>query len=171
MPESFTNRTSPARTGGAIRPAIQMSPDEQANCYFMSNFVLLGNETSSEGHLDYLIPLMEQEPQSSCLRHAFNACSYSALGNRVASNSFNFRQQALSELTKAIRGVNSALKDVKLVKQDSTLAAITLLGFFEVCIPTIPITIQCDQQGLSDLHYLCSKYSQGRWALWLGVLT
>ena len=78
------------------------------------------------------MPLLNQEPVTDCLKHAFNACSLAALGNRVSSNSIRFGEQALSEYTKAINGVYGALRDANTAKQDSTLASILLLSFFEV---------------------------------------
>ena len=129
------------RTGTSltdVHPAMGMARDEQAKCYFMSNFAIVNDEGNGRGLLDFIGPLIKREPQGSCLWHAFNACSYAALGNRVNSNSFNFTQQALVEVMRATSGVYSALQDTTLAKRDSTLGAIMLLGTFEVCMPTIP---------------------------------
>ncbi len=70
-------------------------------------------------------------PDSS-FSHAFNACAFASLGNRVTSVDVKFADSALSEYTKALAATHVALKDPRLSKADGTLAAVLLLGFFEV---------------------------------------
>ena len=53
-----------------------------------------------------------------------------SLGNRVGTGG-DFENQALAKYTKALSATYSALQDPDMAKQDSTLAAILLLGLFE----------------------------------------
>lgn len=82
--------------------------------------------------MDYLLPLMKSESSHGHLQHAFNACSLAHLGNRVRSNSEDIPNRALAEYTKALSATHMALQDPELSKQDGTLAAVLLLGLYEV---------------------------------------
>lgn len=82
--------------------------------------------------MDYLLPLMKDEKSNGHLQHAFNACSLAHLGNRVKSNGEDIPNRALSEYTKALSSTHRALKDPEASKTDATLAAVLLLGLYEV---------------------------------------
>lgn len=82
--------------------------------------------------MDYLLPLMQSESSNSHLQHAFNACSLAHLGNRVKSDSEDIPNKALSEYTQALSTTHLALQDPELSKTDGTLAAVLLLGLYEV---------------------------------------
>ena len=116
----------------AIIPAIHIPADTQASCHFMSNFVLIPRQGSTRGFMDYLIPLMKVEPPNSHLQFAFNACALASLGNRVSANGINFRDRAYVEYTRALSATNTALRDPEASKTDAVLAAVLLLGMFEV---------------------------------------
>jgi hypothetical protein len=116
----------------AIIPAIQIPTETQASCHFVSNFVLVPRQGSTRGFMDYLIPLMKSESSNSHLQHAFNACALASLGNRGASKGANFTDRAFAEYTKALSATNTALRDPEASKTDGVLAAVLLLGMFEV---------------------------------------
>lgn len=121
-------------SSAVIMPALNTPPEQLASCHFVSNFVLIPRQGSSRGYMDYLIPLLKAEaPECRVLSHAFNACALASLGNRVASNGVNFSDLALSEYTKALASTHVALKHAELSRADGTLAAVLLLGLFEVC--------------------------------------
>lgn len=82
--------------------------------------------------MDYLVPLIKSEPSNSHLQHAFQACSLAHLGNRVRSTNENIPNKALTEYTKALAATHNALKDPEMSKTDGTLAAVLLLGLYEV---------------------------------------
>lgn len=76
------------------------------------------------------------------LQHAFNACALASLGNRVAggwrgsgSGKEELGRMAFAEYNKALRATQAALMDGKggRWKSDGVLAAVLLLGMFEVC--------------------------------------
>ncbi len=121
-----------AERGQVILPALSTPPEGVASCHFLANFVLVPRENTGRGWMDYTLALLKGESASASFTHAFNACAFAALGNRVTSNSVNLADCALSEYTKALAATHVALKDPQLSKADGTLAAVLLLGFFEV---------------------------------------
>jgi len=129
---------SPASVGPVIIPALSQSPEQHASCYFMSNFVLVPRRGNGRGYMDYLVPLLKTESPSSTFVHAFQACAFASMGNRVLSNGIDLNERGLSEYTKALAATHVALKDPELSKADGTLAAVLLLGFFEVGCCSIP---------------------------------
>lgn len=116
-------------------PSLNIPVEQQANYYFVSNFVLVPKPGCNRGFLDYLVPLLRQDNQASNLQSAFNACSLALLNNRAGSGS-KLGEKALNEYSKALAGTNAALRDVEGQKADSTLAAVLLLGMFEVSSPS-----------------------------------
>lgn len=124
-------------TGESISPLLSIPTDQLASCHFFSNFILVPRQGSTRGFMDYLLPLMKSEAQNSHLQHAFNACSLAHLGNRVRSTSEDIPDKALSEYTKALAATHTALKDPEASKTDGTLAAVLLLGLYEVSLRPI----------------------------------
>ncbi|ORY60890.1 uncharacterized protein BCR38DRAFT_48670 [Pseudomassariella vexata] len=114
----------------ALIPALNVPLETQATCHFVSNFVLVPQQGSTRGFLDFLIPMLKSEGANSHLQKAFNACSMALLNNRAAGRN-NFADKALNEYTQALMGTNAALRDPEAQKADSTLAAVLLLGLFE----------------------------------------
>lgn len=115
-----------------ISKLLSIPTEQLASCHFFSNFILVPRQGCTRGFMDYLLPLMKDEKANGHLQYAFNACSLAHLGNRVKSNGENIPNQALSEYTKALASTHKALKDPELSKTDGTLAAVLLLGLYEV---------------------------------------
>ncbi|KAL7620036.1 hypothetical protein AAE478_010585 [Parahypoxylon ruwenzoriense] len=113
----------------AVIPSLNVPVEHQASCHFVSNFILVPREGDTRGFMDFLIPLLKQDPQGH-LRHAFNACSMAFLNNRKRMGSA-FSDRALHEYTKALNGTNMALRSPETQMADSTLATVLLLGLFE----------------------------------------
>jgi Fungal specific transcription factor domain len=110
-----------------------MIPAEQhALHYFLANFVLLPAKEGGRGFFDFLIPLLKNEPPDSHLSVSFNAVALAALGNRP--NSKMLLVQASAEYSRALSYTNKALANPIIQKSDQTLAAVLLLGLFEVRI-------------------------------------
>ena len=123
----------PSHAGSAIIPALAVPPEQLASCHFLANFVLVPRQDNGgRGFMDYLLPLIKSELPTSSLVHAYKACAFASLGNRVTSNGVNFAECALSEYTKALAATTVALRDPEASKSDGALAAVLLLGFFEV---------------------------------------
>lgn len=112
-------------------PGVSMA--EQASCHFIANFVLMPKDGRTVGYLDYILPLLKEEGPDSPIQHAFNACSLAFLDNRrgVGSGCWD---KALAEYTVALARTNAALRDRSSQQSDVTLAAVILLGLFEVGI-------------------------------------
>lgn len=141
----------------AVIPAIQINTETQASCHFVSNFVLLPRHgryypppfcllrppsspsvSSTRGFMDYLIPVMKNDPRASHLQFAFNACALASLGNRVNSIGIDFHERSFAEYVKALQATNAAIRDPKKSTSDSLLAAVLLLSMFEVGHPPFP---------------------------------
>ncbi|KAK0724767.1 hypothetical protein B0H67DRAFT_598256 [Lasiosphaeris hirsuta] len=115
----------------AVIPAIQIPPETQASCHFVSNFILLPRQDSARGFMDYLIPLMNSQSAANYLQHAFNACALASLGNRVGVSGVDFPDRAFSEYCRALSATNLALRDPKTSTSDAVLATVLLLSMFE----------------------------------------
>lgn len=136
---------SPSADGSSISPQLTIPTEQLANCHFFSNFILVPRQGSTRGFMDYLLPLMRSESSNGHLQHAFNACSLAHLGNRVKSDAEDIPNKALAEYTKALSATHTALQDPELSKTDATLAAVLLLGLYEV-------------SGLADSQSPCREF-------------
>jgi hypothetical protein len=112
---------------------LSVSVNDQAACFFLANFVLVPRGGYTRGYLGFLIPLLSGESKNSTLTLAFSAVTLAAFGNRP--NSKTTQSLADDQYAKALNAVNKAIQDPKKIVQDSVLAAVVLLGMFEVNIP------------------------------------
>jgi hypothetical protein len=112
----------------ASPPSIPI--DQQAPCYFISNYVIVP-QTGARGYFDFLVPMLRHESQDSHLSLAFSAVSLASLANRPSTRGRAIFPQAVAQYTKALKAVNLALQNPAQQKTDQTLAAILMLGFFE----------------------------------------
>lgn len=130
---------SPAMTeeSAAIIPRSVFIPvEEQALCYFLANWVLLPGQGCKGGYMEYIIPLYSSCKPNSHLHYALSAASLAAFGNRPncrQNSPKSISAKASSLYAKALEHTNMALRNPLLVKEDETLAAVLMLGFFEVC--------------------------------------
>jgi hypothetical protein len=106
--------------------------DQQAMCFFITNFVLIPGQETMRGHLDWVIPLIQTEKPNSPFQLAFSAVSLAALGARP--NAKALLPKANFHYVKALKQINSVLVDPKVVADDSTLASILLFTAFEVSL-------------------------------------
>jgi len=113
------------------REVLSVPIDQQAPCFFISSYVLTENH-ASKGYFDFLIPMMKAEKPDSHLAIAFSAVAMAALANRPNSRGTGLMQRAIGQYSKALKAINIALQDPVLQKSDQTLAAILMLGFYEV---------------------------------------
>lgn len=130
--EFIRSPSADGSSSGSIPQLLSIPTEQLANCHFFSNFILVPRQGCTRGFMDYLLPLMRSELSNGHLQHAFNACSLAHLGNRVKSNSEDIPNKALAEYTKALSATHMALQDPELSKTDATLAAVLLLGLYEV---------------------------------------
>ncbi|KAK0385938.1 hypothetical protein NLU13_7113 [Sarocladium strictum] len=105
-----------------IAPQVQ----ELARCYFYANHV----SGSSQGrHLSFLKPIIK-ECKDHILDAAVSAVALAAFANIHASPSLTVKSQA--EYAAALSKTNRALGDPQLCKSDNVLAAVMLLGMYEI---------------------------------------
>lgn len=114
----------------SILATLKLPLDQQATCHFLANFVLLPSYDITRGYMEFVVPLLKAGTPAPHFKHAFDACAIASLGNRVGS-ARNLEGEALGHYTKALSHTFTALKDPVLSKQDSTLAAVLMLGLFE----------------------------------------
>lgn len=114
----------------ALIPAIAIPAETRADCNFVANFILVPQQGSTRGFLDFLLPMLKSEGPQSHLQRAFNACSMALLNNCSGARN-KYAEKALNEYSHALAGTNNALRDPEAQKTDSTLAAVILLGLFE----------------------------------------
>jgi hypothetical protein len=112
-------------------PSTLSIPVEQvASYYFFTNFVATSDNSASIGLTDYIIPLANASPSNKHLSLAFSAASLAAFGNQPSRKALLTKAQ--EQYSKAIRHVNDVLRDPVATKTDETLAAVMLLGMYEV---------------------------------------
>jgi len=122
---------SPLYHPGCIPAHLSTPVDQKAACYFLSNFVLLpGNGFIRGGYMDFLIPFLKADKPNRSLQLSFSAVALAAFGTRP--NSKALLPNAELSYIKALKEINSTLRDPKKASRDATLIAVLLLGFFEV---------------------------------------
>jgi hypothetical protein len=117
-------------------PAWTVNIDDQAICCFIKNFVLLPVKGNSRSYLDFTVTAIKQEKTLSStkspLTSAVMALSMAFLANQQHSNALVPRAAML--YASALQKINTALMDPHLAIEDDTLAAVIILGLFEVRI-------------------------------------
>lgn len=121
---------SPSDTLG-LQVAFTSSIEQQAPCYFMSNFVIIPQSGQIRGSFDWVLPLIKSEPSDSALSLSFQAVAMASLANRPNARGSHLINSAIDQYAKALKGVNLALQNSAQQKTDQTLASILLLAFFE----------------------------------------
>lgn len=130
--EEFYYYNSGAKSNqlASVHGALKIPLEQQALCYFLSNWVLMPRENSTRGYLDCLIPMIKTEEPGGHLSIAFTAVGLAALGNRPHSK--RLLPLAGAKYAQALNLTNAALRDPVKAKTDQTLASVLLLGLFEV---------------------------------------
>ncbi|KAJ8121583.1 hypothetical protein ONZ43_g2001 [Nemania bipapillata] len=114
-----------------VVPSSKVTIEEHARCLFISNFVLMPFDARTVGYLDFVLPLLKEEGPDSHIQHAFKACALAFLYNRRGGGNGCW-DKALVEYSMALSRTNAALRDTETQQSDATLAAVLLLGMFEV---------------------------------------
>ncbi|KAI1121820.1 hypothetical protein F5Y10DRAFT_255475 [Nemania abortiva] len=108
---------------GALVHSVQQN---LARRYIFANYMTGGSRC---GHMAYLLPLIE-DPQNMAVNTALDAVALAAFSNIRLSPRTMLRAQR--EYTAVLSRTNRALRDPILCKTDDTLAAVVLLGIYEV---------------------------------------
>ncbi|KAJ8063540.1 hypothetical protein OCU04_007412 [Sclerotinia nivalis] len=115
----------------SLCPPLTAALEERAICFFLSNYVLIPHGPIKCGFLWFLLPLMKLQP-SAILSDSLSAVALATFGNQP--NARMLKPKAEQAYSKALRQITNALGDPKQVAEDTTLAAVLLLGLFEVTI-------------------------------------
>jgi hypothetical protein len=108
------------------RSSFTLPMKEIARSYLYVNYMTGGPRC---GHMSYLLPLIDGS-QNAAVNAAVNAVALAALSNiRMSPKAM---LQAQQEYTTALSKTNVALRDPVLCKTDDILAAVVMLGIFEV---------------------------------------
>lgn len=119
----------------SVRPEIAQLPapsiGECIAYHFVSNFVLITPSSSDGGHFDFIIPLIKMRNPLIHFKLAFEACALAYFSNCVG-NATRLEQVALEKYTKALSTTGQALQNHHESRKDATIAAVLLLGLFEI---------------------------------------
>lgn len=124
-----TTSTSSVQNVTPPRNSLTYPIQELAKAHLFVNYMSGG---PCGGHMSYLLPLMKDSRNSPVLTTALAAVGLAALSNIRLSP--RMMLQARKEYTTALSQTNHALRDHVLSKRDDTLAAVVLLGMFEVSL-------------------------------------
>lgn len=109
--------------------------DEQASCFFLSEFVNVPLTPTARGYYAFLPRFLGREDISTCFSHSYKAASMAALAMRQSKGS---RGPALLRAQEhhisALRAVGQAIADPDEINSDQTLGAVLMLAFYEVII-------------------------------------
>ncbi|TDZ66139.1 Transcriptional regulatory protein moc3 [Colletotrichum trifolii] len=108
------------------------SLDEQASCYFLSEFIIVPFTPTARGYYRFLPRFLSRPKVSKCLSQAYKAVSLAALATRRTVNANSALFHAQNHYLRAVRAVNKAIMDPEEVKDDQTLGAVLLLAFYEI---------------------------------------
>lgn len=122
--------TTPVHTSGprvaSPQAGLQDDTQELARGYLFCNYMSGGSRAD---HMSYLLPLIKDQ-RNSAVNTALNAVGLAALSNIRMSHQMMIK--ARRAYTMALSQTNQALRDPIKSKQDEILAAVVLLGTFEV---------------------------------------
>lgn len=113
-----------------VTPTIPML--DQAECLFLSQFVLVAPHGTNRGFYEFIPPLLDRgAPASAGVLTALKACALELFNNQQAQNG-GLKFDAVKFHTKAISETRLALEDPKAACDDSTIGSILLLLLFEI---------------------------------------
>ena len=133
-PETVDITQKPYRDPQSLVLTSRLLPtplDEQAHCFFLANYVLLPRNGSARGYFTFLPALLGlEETIRSPLPLTFSAVAFAAFASQ--RNARHLLPAAHNRYTKALTEIKTALQDPSRVAEDGTLAAVILMGTFEV---------------------------------------
>jgi hypothetical protein len=103
---------------------------QQAACFFLSSYVLVPQTGTTTRYLSFLVPLLRTAKPDSPLNLTFAAVALAAFGSRPNARSLLPRADLF--YARALRVINSTLKNPDEALHDATLASVILLFTYEV---------------------------------------
>ncbi|CAG8972453.1 hypothetical protein HYALB_00001142 [Hymenoscyphus albidus] len=122
------NTVSPPRVVSHVSTPISVDVEQQALCFFLTNFVLTSMGDKMKGKLDFVVPMLSSGNKTP-LNTAFTALTFAALGNEPSGKCLI--PGARRQYHRAMQEAKLALKDPTTATLDSTLATVVLFGYFE----------------------------------------
>lgn len=114
-----------------VSPGLQTPLDEQATCYFLSNFVLSLSAGQNLGLFNFVLKILRWEGiKDTPFPMAFTAVSLAALAGRP--NSRHLISKSRIYYSTALAQLKDVLRDKDRAKHDTSLATAILLSFYEV---------------------------------------
>ncbi|KAF2266388.1 hypothetical protein CC78DRAFT_156307 [Lojkania enalia] len=113
-----------------ISTQVMPSLEDQALCFFLSNYVVLP-KFIPRGHFEWLYEVLKSDAEE-ILRTSVIAASLAALA--TSKKSVRLVRKAREAYVSALRMTNESLGCSALVKKDSTLMAVIMLGMYENCV-------------------------------------
>jgi hypothetical protein len=106
---------------------IMPSVEEQAQCFFIANYVAQ-SDIIPRGELEWVTELLGQSHLDEAFRASVNATSLAGFANATKSPAIMRRAQVA--YTSALRMTNSALSVKETAVKDSTLVSVIMLGMY-----------------------------------------
>lgn len=132
------SRSQLRATTRSLSRTVSPSVFDCGTAFFMRQYIFPGQQTSPSstcrGHHEYLPALLGQGDTTGPLKTIVAAAGLAALSN--AGNASTWTNESFRLYNKAIRQLKSALQDPAQACLDETLAAIMLMGTFEVTAPS-----------------------------------
>ncbi|KAF3765668.1 hypothetical protein M406DRAFT_217855, partial [Cryphonectria parasitica EP155] len=113
-----------------VLPGLQTPLDEQATCFFLSNFVLCPSSVQDSCLFNFVLKILEWDNlKDTPFPMAFTAVSIASLAGRP--NSRHLFPRSRIYYSTALVQLQEAIKDKDRAKKDTSLAAAILLSFYE----------------------------------------
>lgn len=114
-----------------VLPGLQTPLDEQATCFFLSNFVLSVSAGQNQCLFNFILKILERHDiKDTPFPMAFTAVSLAALAGRP--NSRHLISKSRIYYSTALIQLKDVIKDKDEAKRDTSLATAILLSFYEV---------------------------------------
>ncbi|OHE93718.1 hypothetical protein CORC01_10945 [Colletotrichum orchidophilum] len=117
---------------GDIPASVFNSLDEQASCYFLSEFTIVPFTPTARGYYRFLPRFLGGTNVSKCLSQAYKAVSLASLASLRTVNASSALFHAQGHYLRAVRAVTKAIMDPTEVLNDQTLGAVLMLAFYEI---------------------------------------
>ncbi|OLN81725.1 Transcriptional regulatory protein moc3-like protein 6 [Colletotrichum chlorophyti] len=126
------------------------SLDEQASCYFLSEFIIVPFTPTARGYYRFLPRFLSRPTVSKCLSQAYKAVSLAALASRRSVNASSAMFHAQGHYLRAVRAVNKAIMNPQEVLDDQTLGAVLMLAFYEACVANIDQILTSSRNSIDE---------------------
>ena len=131
-------------TDDVLSSSLTASPEDQAACYFFSNYVL-NTSRFRKGYMEYLPRLYGKNSPDSPLAQIVTSLGMAGLAN--VRNAPEAKAVSTYKYASALHGVNAMLRDPARAADDETLIVVLLLSLYEVST-----TKHIPWDSSSDIH-------------------